>query len=235
MSLLSIIQDTCDRIGVPRPTAVVSSTDQQVRQLYALANEEGVSLAKRADWQSLVTEWTFITVAQAEQTNTPIPTDLKSFVSDSFFNRTSQRPLVGPVTPQAWQAQQARPVMSGIFLAFRERQGTFLVTPAPTAGDTIAYEYVSASWAMSSAGQGKPAFTSDDDSAFLDEELIKQGLRWRWKQAKGLPYAEDMETYERAVEDATGKDGGTRALAIGGNANYWPDWRANIPEGSFGV
>lgn len=214
---------------------MVSSTDAQVRQLYALLNEGGLALSKRCDWEALTAQWTFVTVAQAEQTNTPIPDDLRKFIPDTFFNRTSQRQLVGPVTPQQWQQLQARPALSEIYLAFRQREGVFLVTPTPTAGETIAYEYVSENWAMSSAGVGKSAFTSDDDDSFLDEELLKQDLRWRWRAAKGLPYAEDMETFERALEVAIGNDGGATALDMGGPEGNWPDRLVNIPEGGFGV
>ena len=86
---------------------------------------------------------------------------------------------------------------------------------------------------MSSASQGKAEFTADDDSSYLSEELIIQGLRWRWKQAKGLPYAEDMETYERNVSKAIGEDGGASALSIAG-IDAFP-WRPNVPESGFGA
>jgi hypothetical protein len=134
LSLLTIVQKTCRRIGISRPSAVVSSTDAQVQQLFELANEEGLSLARRGDWQAMTSEHTFITVGQAEQTNTPIPSDLDHFLPDTFFNRTQQRKLNGPITPQEWQAYQAFPALSQIWLAFREREGSFLITStsAPT-------------------------------------------------------------------------------------------------------
>lgn len=233
MTLLTIIQKTARRIGITAPNAVASSTDIQVRQLFELANEEGVSLAKRGPWQALQRECTFLTVAQEIQTNTPIPSDLDRFLPDSFFNRTTQRQIEGPLTPQQWQAIKARPVFGRVYLAFRQRDGVFLVTPVPPAGQTIAYEYISKNWAKSSANVGKSEFTSDDDSSYLSEELIIQGLRWRWKQAKGLPYAEDMETYERNVEKALGEDGAASSLNLAGT--YAFPWRPNIPEGNFGV
>ena len=233
MSLLTIVQKTARRIGITAPSAVVTSTDVQVRQLFELANEEGLALSKRALWQALQREWSFVTVAAEVQTNTPIPADLDRFVANTFFNRTTQRQVDGPLTPQQWQAIQAQPVFGRVYLAFREREGVFRITPQPPAGETIAYEYVSTSWVMSSASQGKAEFTADDDSSYLSEELIIQGLRWRWKQAKGLPYAEDMETYERIVSKAIGEDGGASSLSIAG-IDAFP-WRPNVPESGFGA
>lgn len=235
MTLLTITQNACDRLSLTRPSAVVNSTDRQVRQLFGLVNAEGVSLAKRHDWQALTSEWTFITVAQAEQTNTPIPTDLRKFIPDSFYNRTSVRKVTGPITPQQWQAVQAQPSAMYIYLAFRERQGDFLITPVPSAGQTVAYEYVSKNWALSSASQPKASFTSDDDTSYLDEELLTLGLMWRWKQSKGFDYGEDMETYERALAVAMGEDGGSTELNIGGPVSPQPPNRANLPEGGFGL
>jgi hypothetical protein len=46
-SLLTIIQDVADRIGLVRPSSVIGSSDHQVRQLLALANQEGREQARR--------------------------------------------------------------------------------------------------------------------------------------------------------------------------------------------
>lgn len=234
MTMLSIIQDVTDRIGIPRPMSVIGSTETQVRQLLALLNEEGVELAKRGDWQALTREQTFTTVAAPVQTATPVPDDLDRFIDDSFFNRTQVRKLRGPITPQEWQAFQAQPLYNLVYLAFRERDNAFLITPTPPAGDTIAYEYVSKNWAASSSGVDKDRFTADDDTSYLPDYLLKAGLRWRWKQAKGLPYGEDMETYERAVQKELGRDGGARALNVTGQELIFP-YGANLPEGGFGI
>nr|WP_133255520.1 hypothetical protein [Phenylobacterium soli] len=208
-----------------------------MRQLFGLLNEAGIAMAKRGDigWQSLMAEWTFVTVAAETQTNTPIPTDFAKFVPDSFFNRTQQRKLIGPLTPQQYQAQKARPSLVAPYLAYRERAGTFLMDPTPDAGDTIAYEYVSSYWAKSSAGVAKAQFTSDDDTTYLDEELLTLDLKWRWKQAKGLEYGEDMQTAEREIMAALGEDGGATMLDAGGPRYLEDLTRYNLPEGGFGI
>jgi hypothetical protein len=199
--------------------------------------EGAEALSKAASpygWQSLQRSQAFVTVAQEEQTNTPIPTDFRRFVPDSFFNRDQKRPLIGPLTPQQWQLQQVWPLV-GFFLLWREREGKYLITPPPLAGQIIAYEYISSYWAKSSAGVAKATFTSDDDGTYLDEELLKLDLRWRWKEAKGLDYGEDMATFERERSLALGDDGGSTSLNQGGPRQAYPWQRANVPEGSWGV
>jgi hypothetical protein len=244
MSVLGIIQAVSGRLNLTRPSVVVTSTDTQVIQLFELLKEGAEELSKYGGqdggmgWQSLVREQTFVTVAEFEQTNSPIPDDFRRFIPNSFWNRTSERPITGPLTPQQWQAQRARGSLSELYLGFRERDGEFLLSAGgnttPPAGETIAYEYVSKYWAVSSAGQAKSEFASDDDTTYLDEELLKLDLKWRWKQAKGLEYGEDMATFERAKLAAYGADGGSTQLDIGGPNYIWPSWRYNLPEGSWG-
>ncbi len=116
---------------------------------------------------------------------------------------------------------------------FRERTGQFLIVPTPAAGQTIAYEYVSKNWVLSATSVPKASFTADDDTSYLDEELIGLGARWRFLRAKGLDYAEEMATYELQVEQSVARDGGSTALTI---APQPVDLnRVNIPDGNFGT
>lgn len=45
MSLLTIVQNACNRIGVTPPGAVYGASDQQTIQMLALANKEARDLA----------------------------------------------------------------------------------------------------------------------------------------------------------------------------------------------
>jgi hypothetical protein len=231
VSLLSIIQAVSGRLSLPQPSVVVGSGDKQVIQLLALGNEEGASLARRHPWQALMQEQSFTTIAAPAQ-SAALPADLDRFIPNSVFNRSTRRPMTGPITPRQWQWIQAQPVYSTACLAFRERTGQFLIAPTPPAGQTIAYEYLSKNWARSSGGAAQDAFLADADTALLDEGLITLGLRWRFLRAKGLDYAEEMATAERELEQAMARDGGSTAVTLA-PAPVDPS-RINIPDGSFG-
>lgn len=234
MSLLTLIQDSCDLIGITRPSTVIGSADLQVRQLFALAVEEAEELAGAHPWQAMTREHTFTTIASATQTGA-LPDDLDRLIPGSFYNRTTRRPVLGPVTPQRWQEIQANPQVNMVVLAYRQRDGAFLVTPTPPAGDTIAFEYVSTNWARSSdLATDKARWTADTDKTYLDESLIKLGLRWRWKKTKGLPYGEDMETYRQERDQARARDGGSGAIGFTGRGAFNFIANPNVPEGGFG-
>jgi hypothetical protein len=233
VSLLSVVQAVTGLLSLSTPAAVATSTDRQVIQLMAIANEEGMTLARRHAWQALTEEASFVTVNANAQTASPIAADFDRFIPNSFFNRTTRRPLTGPISPREWQWIMTRPVYSTVYLAFRERTGQFLLAPAPPIGQAIYYEYVSVNWAQSAGGTPQRAYLADTDTAFLDEALIQLGIRWRFLKSKGLDYAEDFATYELAIEQAIARDGGSSMLSL---APQPVDLnRTNLPDGSFGV
>jgi hypothetical protein len=230
LSLLSIIADATDLLSLPRPTEVATSTDQQVRQLFALANEEGRELAGSFDWQVLREQHTFVTAGTAVQTSA-VPGDWDRFISNSFFNRTTQRTVLGPITPQQWQSIQAQPQLNRVFLAFIQRHGQFLITPVPTPNETIAYEYVTKNWAKSSGGVPQDRFIIDSDESYLDEWLITLGVRWRFLKSKGLEYAQDLQTYNFELSQKQARDGGNTELSTTGSDGYILS--PNVPQGGF--
>jgi hypothetical protein len=231
VSLLTIIQRVCRLVSLPVPSTVVDSSDLVIQQLYALANEEGEELADAYDWQKLRRQHLFNTVATAAQSSA-VPADWNRFISNSFFNRSTRRSMIGPITPQQWQAIQAQPQLNRVFLAFIERDGQFLVTPSPSAGQQIAYEYVSKYWARSAALVPQEEFLADTDGTYLDEKLITLGVRWRWKAANGLDYAEDYRTYQTERNQKMARDGGNTEINTTGDSEFVLS--PNIPDGNFG-
>jgi hypothetical protein len=230
MDLLAIIQRSCRLLSLPVPTEVVTSTDIQVQQLYALANEEGDELAGSYDWQIMRRQHLFDTVASAVQSSA-IPSDFDHFIANSFFNRTTMRNIYGPITPQEWQAIQAQPQLNRVFLAFVERDGQFLVTPVPTAGEEIAYEYITTNWAKSAAGSAQSMFEADTDLTYLDDKLFPLGIRWRFLKSKGLDYAEDYRSYQSERNQRMARDGGNGVIDSAGGTYY--GFATNIQEGNF--
>lgn len=61
-TLLTNLQDVCLELGLPVPNAVVSSNDDQVKQLLALMNRVGDTLCTEHDFNALAAEYRFQTV-----------------------------------------------------------------------------------------------------------------------------------------------------------------------------
>lgn len=233
MSLLTIVQDVADRVGLARPTSVIGSADSQIRGLLALVQQEGKDLASRFNWQALTKEKTFTATATAAQAGV-IPSDYDRFVNGSMWNRTRDNYLFGPISAQDWQAIQAN-IAPNISESFRLRGDSLLITPTPTAGDAYAFEYLS-TWWVGTAASSSPslsAFTADNDISYLNEELLTLGLLWRFQKARGLDYGESMQSYEIAIKRAFDRDGGTPVLVMGGPADMYRAPKAQIPDGNW--
>jgi hypothetical protein len=216
MSILTIVQDVSNRVGLPVPSVVIGSNDTQVRQLLGLAQQEGKELSRRGPWQALTKEKTITATATETQTGA-IPVDYERMIEGTFWNRTQDRRVVGPLTPQKWQMLQTG-LYSLMWDAYRIRGNDMLMSPVPQAGDILAYEYVSTYWLTNAAGSTeRAAWTADDDVAKLDEELITLGVIWRFLKSKGLDYSEAFSTYERMVERKLGNDGGMAILDLNGD------------------
>lgn len=229
MSLLVMLQDAADIIGLPRPGAIVSSTDTQIRQLLSLANREGKALAKRTSWQALTTEATHTTVAAEEQgTVEAIMPGFAYLMNETPWNRSQQERVGGPLSAVEWQLLQASNT-TGPYQDFRIRDGKLYLFPAPPAGETVALEYVSRHWCESAASVGQERWAMDDDTGILSEDLMVLGVVWRWRQQKGMDYGEDFITYEREVGDAMARDGARRVLTMEESVHeYAPTIRAPI-------
>lgn len=233
MTLLSVVQNSCKRIGIPSPTAAFNSSDQQIIQLVGLAQQEGKELARRYAWQVLTTEKTFSSTAAETQTGA-IPSDFDRFIDETFFNRTMKREVQGPLTAQQWQFHKSV-VATTIVEAFRQRGNSVLITPTPSTGWTYAYEYVSKNWCESSGGTDQAAWAADTDVGILDEELMTLGVVWRWQRAKGLDYAESFNTYERQVAQAIARDGGKPRLNMGSGTALRSARVPIVPDGSWSL
>lgn len=233
MSLSTILTQVCRRIGITAPTSFVASQDPQIQQLIGLANEEGQELSARYPWGGITIEKTFSTVATESQgaITTLAGSDFRYILNDIMWNRSLLRPVFGPISPQYWQELKARSI-TGPWAQFRIRGGNVLFIPAPVVGNTVAFEYVSKNWVTVAAGGTAAAWSADADTGLLDEEIMAFGVIWRWKQVKGLSYAEDFNKYEGVVNDQMARDGGKPMLNLNGDGGSYPAGTI-VPIGSW--
>lgn len=236
MNLLQIITAVCQRTGLPTPTSVVSSADDQLLQLLGLVGEVCEDLTRRHTWTDLTQEAVFTSVAGSDQglVTSKAKVGFLKILNETIYDRTQGFPIYGPRSPQEWQAIQALP-LSGPFYQYRIRLGRLLITPDIPAAHTLAFEYASeACFYNSSTDSYKVYPTADDDEFLLNKTLLILGLRWRWREEKGLPYAENFRAYETAVAEAMGADGTKAKLSLDGGS-----WAARpgivVPAGNWNL
>ena len=215
MTLLSICQSALEEIGaVDVPASFFGNVSDTAVQTRALANRVLRDLVthkngKPIPWPEMTKEYTFITSnALAEY---EMPDDFGNIIPNTVWDRTNDFQMVGGIGPVEWQRLQTSDVTLETRKYFRMAQGPvserlrFMIFPTPTtSGDTIAFDYQTKYPALTTAGVLQERFSADTDTALIDEDLITLGIKWRFKQAKGLPYAEELSDYELAVSNRLG-------------------------------
>ncbi len=230
MSLLTIIQNASDSIGLSRPSAVVSSTDGNVRTLLSLAQTEGRELLERHAWPQTQAEATHTTLAaELQGVMTTIAPGYAYMINNTFWNRTLTQPVPGPLSPAEWQGLKARSA-TGPYSSYRIQAGNLYGYPAPSAGDTWVFEYQTTYFCESSGGTDQSAWAADDDVGLLDENLMTLGIIWRFKKKNGLDYSEDFRVYEQKLANETARVGGKRTLSMVGGGGMTGIY---VPEGTW--
>lgn len=216
MTVLSAAQSAMVRLVGRKPQTVFSSTSQMEIEIADLATDVAVDIMKSHDWRALTKLHTLTGDGTETEFNLPSDYDrivLAQGVADTgnwLWGYSSVQSLdewmtitnsgFGAITPGWW-----------IIL-----EGKMRFSPAPSSGSPAQFAYISNAIGRAAAG-GAPisAFSDDGDSFVLEDRLLTLGLIWRWKAQKGLEYAEDMASYEKALSENAARDKGSQAIRKG--------------------
>jgi hypothetical protein len=164
MTILSIIQDAADELaGLSRPSAAVASTERETQRLLRFAYRTGDELILKKDHPSTIRQSTVTLVTG--QTTYALPPDFLRYVFDTHWDATNHWMLLGPYTPQEWQALQRGVAISIPRRAFRVHERTdnqFEISSAPSSsenGNLIYFEYISKTWLLPAVWTALSAIT----------------------------------------------------------------------------
>lgn len=195
MSLLSIAQDVTDAIGLTRPAAIIAGNDQLSRQILSLAKDTLEELGGM-DWPVLEIPYTFNTVVN--QAGYVLPADFDSQIGDTLYNGLQYGNLRGSLTPSDWMRQKSGLQVNMGRYRFRifGLPSLLNLQPMPSIVEALTLEYKTKYRVVQADTTYKTTFFADTDVTLMPEELLKQGLKWRLRHAKGLDYSEEFNAYE---------------------------------------
>lgn len=175
------------------------------------------------------------------QSDYALPSDFKTPVDNTFWDRSRFWSMRGPLSPQQWQLYKSSVIgRASIQRRFRFRRSStggliLSIDPVPTDnGSQLVFEYVSTGWCKSSGGVFQSSWQADTDTGVIDEYLIRLGLKWRVLRRKGFSYAEELDEYLSEVGKAMSKDGGAAILNLTPNDSLTLIGPWNLPETNFG-
>lgn len=204
MTVLSAIRAACPVIGVEVPAAVFTSTDREHVELQAVANEMAARIHKEHDWNALKSIATIS--GDGVSVSFPRPTDYGRMLKEGqlWSSARKDKPLTHVTDSDIWLSDD----LSGNVPdnpQWMVMGASVYINPAVPSGETVKYFYITK----------LTAFTADTDTFALDERLLTLGIIWQWKAQKGLPYSEDLATYEIELNTAIKEDRGADILSVG--------------------
>jgi len=242
MSLLTMCQDAADEIGIVQPATIISNSDTVAKQLLALARKTTRTMARSEDppFQSLIFEGT-ITLVDGTQTYA-LASDFWWMASDTMWDRTNDRVVLFPVTEKEWGYLKGTDLgVSSLNKRARIVQNTvefYETIGAGDDGDVLNYSYCTNKIVdIGAGGTTKVDYTLDTDvPEFLyqhDQNLIGDGIVWRWKQARGLPWQAEATENAANIKRVAGREGVKRSVNLRGRYNRTLFGNV-IPESGYG-
>jgi hypothetical protein len=206
MSLLSVVQDVCEVVGVEAPTSVFASinTDRTMQEMLRTANTTAQRIAgDTREWAIMQA----VAVFSGPGAVYAPPVDFKRLLLRTELWRSTQTQYPMRYIPDLneWVNRRSRNYVDsrGEWINYA---GGVHFWPELTVGETVTFPYLGKNCIRLASGGVGDRFMADADGYLLDERLLMLGMITEWKKNKGSPYAEDMGTWYDALAIAFGTD-----------------------------
>lgn len=198
-----------------RPSVFFSSSQQFEQELTGLANEVAQDCLASEEWQALTKIFNISADGVTEDFDFPSDYDRQLLYADiqDLTNWSWGYEHITDINDYAYRKARGFEPFPGAWIIYG---GQFHFTPAPTAGNSASFPYLSKNYAVSSNGTAKAEFTADDDAFILPERLLTLGLIWRWRENKKMDSTGDQEQFAKCIDELMSRDKGSRIIRGGG-------------------
>lgn len=242
-TLLEIVNTVARSVGHSQVTTAVASTDEAILRLVYYANLACKELVYMNNWQMLSQTATINVVAAVAgdvQSSFALPADFKCMIDDTHWNKSTQLPAIGPITPQDWQWLIVRSAQITTRFMWRIRDGLLWVKSAPPPGSPqiFTFEYMSKYWAYTqSTVPDSTVFemTKDADYHIFPVDLVTLYTRVKWFENEGYDPSSAAADFMKAFNWECGTDKGATVLSLVPSGRAYPYIsNGNAPDTGFG-
>ena len=223
-------------VGLDPVADPFSSNDQSYSQLKYLINTAGEELSQLYPWEFLRDEGTITTVA--DQAAYALPTDFLYLMNQTVWDRTNDKIVRGPLSPQEW-AKRSASELAGDTLNryFRLTEDQFHLYPTPSAsGDDIKFEYIGRNWVLD-GDDGvtyKDSVVSGGDTPRFNRTLMGRMLKVKFLEAKGFDSSKAQADLNQAFALLTARNKAAPILSTAPRRGSGFLNAGNVPETGYG-
>lgn len=246
-SAFDIINDALIEVGLNESVDPFADQDAAVIQIRRLLTTCSRELVKMHPWEWLQREWAFTTQA-GDTGKYDLPSDFGRMIDQAGWSRDQRVPLPGSITPQIWAYLKGRNLVSStIYLVFRQTEGELWLYPQPPdaavpAPLTVAFQYMSRCFAQDADSVGgTPVYidrvAKSGDIIFFDPILVKNFLKLRFKEARGIDTGSAQTEFAQMFSAVTGQNVASDSLNVANMSHPYPYldlWR-NTPDTGYGM
>lgn len=162
-----------------------------------------------------------------------LPSGYDRLLDRTHWDKTKHWEMLGPETAQQWEWLISGYISTGPRIRWRIFDNYFQIWPFTASAETLGYEYLKNTWAMSAAGAEKTSMTVDTDTCIFPDRLMVSGLKHRYFQVKGFgdTFREEFETQ---MSIAFANDQGSQTLSFAPRVSGILITQANIPDSGYG-
>lgn len=235
---MATVSDTMDwaarRCSITPPTSWISATTKTALEFKDCLNETVEELLERIDLPEPITKDTTITYTGSEPHD--LPSDFLRLTRDDmtvYETTTTRRACIPVATNGAWTHLEQIGSAGGsryYRLSGDESAGFSIEFYRPLETNaSVTVSYVSRNWLRFSSTEGE---TWSDASAvlLLPPQTVRLGIAWRFKQRKGVAYADLMAEYESRVARAINDRRTIRTINMGDAGDMRYPWDVPVPD-----
>lgn len=170
-----------------------------------------------------------------------MPSDYDRQIDRTHWDKTQHWEMLGPETAQQWEWLTSGFISTGPRVRYRIFGDYFQIWPALGVSHQLGFEYVANSWAATTAGVAKTAFTVDTDTCIFPDRLMVLGLKMKYFNIKGMSIGAPgikgtlADDYDRQLSIAQAADAGSPLLSMNPRqSNVLINW-SNLPDSGFGT
>lgn len=239
-TLAKTVNDMSLMVGMGKQPDPAGSADPAVQQMVAAVNMAGADMLNLYDWQQMAKPFEISIKADftgQKEVGVDLPKDFWCFIDQTQWNKNTQLPALGPISPQAWQQIMIRNPKIVMTFLWQVRENKLWIQCPPDTPQVFSFYYMSRGWVRDAENPDlyKNQANKNGDTILFDDYLMVLLSRVKWLQMKGMDATSAAGQFQTNYEMRKGKAKGAPVLSLVTNAGLpYLNVLSNVPDTGYG-